>query len=215
MTTRFETKQDYAYQVIKDLIVSGALLPGQRIVVDRLASEIGTSAIPVREALVRLEGERLVTIKPHAGAIVALITPDLVRKIIESVAVLEGYATALAHPRIETALAHLDAHTTTMERAISDEDWEAFSDANRSFHFAIYAVCDNDVLVDTITQLWTLLDSYLSSAAFTLIPDRAGGSVAEHRAILALLNDPAADLVELEGVARQHKMNTARRLIAG
>jgi DNA-binding GntR family transcriptional regulator len=215
METRFETKQDYAYRVIKELIVSGALLPGQRIVVDRMAAEIGTSAIPVREALVRLETERLVNIKPHIGAVVALITPDRVRNIIESVAVLEGYATALAHPRISDVLPRLDAFTATMERASESEEWERFSDANRAFHFAIYEVCDNDVLVQTIEQLWAQLDSYLSTAPFTLMPDRAKGSTAEHRAIIALLASSEVDLVALEAIARHHKMNTAKRLIAG
>lgn len=212
MATRIETKQDYAYRVMKERISSGLLLPGQRIVVNRVANDIGTSAIPVREALVRLESERLVTIRPHIGAIVALITKSTVLETLENLAVLEGYATRLALPRAHEIQSELEAADAAMRAAIDHEDWETFSARNRTFHFTIYGVCGNAVLVDTITALWAQLDTYMSGDAFNLMPDRASGSIAEHEQIVRMLGDANADPMQVELAARTHKLNTAKRL---
>lgn len=207
-----QTKQDYAYQVIKERITTGSLLPGQRIVVNRLGQEIGTSAIPVREALLRLESEGLVTLTPHIGAVVSLITGETIERTLESMAVLEGYATRLALPRASEVMHALKELDAKMMAALEAEDWEAFSSDNRHFHFSIYEVCDNDVLVNAIQSLWSQLDSYLSAAAFYLMPDRAQGSMNEHHAIMAMLAASDTDPLKLELAAREHKINTARRL---
>lgn len=209
---RAQTKQDFAYQVLKERITAGILLPGQRIIVNRFAQEIGTSAIPVREALLRLEAEGLLTLTPHIGAVVSLITGETIENTLESLAVLEGYATRLAHPRAAEVLADLERYDAAMTKAMDAENWAAFSQGNRDFHFAIYDVCENDVLVNAIRSLWTQLDSYLSAAAFYLMPDRAMGSIQEHHEIMALLADPESDPAALEMAAREHKLNTARRL---
>lgn len=212
MVTKVETKQDYAYRVLKEQISSGALLPGQRIVVNRVANDIGTSAIPVREALFRLESERLVTIRPHIGAIVALVTKRTVIETLENLAVLEGYATRLALPRAHEIEDALHAADADMLAAIEDEDWAAVSTHNRTFHFAIYGVCGNAILVDTITALWAQLDSFMSGDAFNLMPDRARGSVSEHEQIVRALRDPASDPMHVELLARTHKLTTVKRL---
>lgn len=210
MKTR--TKQDYAYEAIKERITTGELLPGQRIVVSRLAQEIGTSAIPVREALLRLESEGLVSLTPHIGAVVSLITGERIEKTLEALAVLEGYATRLALPRSDEFIDVLVGIDRTMVEAMEREDWEAFSEANRAFHFAIYDYCDNEPLVSAIRALWGQLDSYMSAAAFFLMPDRAQGSITEHHQIMGMLRSPGTDPLLLELAARAHKIGTARRL---
>ena len=207
-----ETKQDYAYRALRELITEGKVLPGQRIVVSRIAAELGVSAIPIREALVRLESERLVTIRPHIGAIVALVTRSMVRETLEALAVVEGYATKLARPRAEKILPRLREAQRRMSAAYEAEDWEEFSASNRAFHFAIYDACENTVLVEAVRQLWAQLDSFLSSAAFNLMPDRAGSSIREHEQLIDLLSRPSSDDLELELLAREHKLNTLRRL---
>ena len=207
-----QTKQDHAYQILKRRITQGSLLPGQRIVVNRMAQEIGTSAIPVREALLRLEAEGLVEITPHVGAVVTLVTGQKIEMTLETLAVMEGYATRLASDRADEILPDLRRSQSRMRAAAERGDWETFSAANRRFHFALYEVVDNKVLTKTIEDLWTQLDSYLSASAFYLMPDRALGSVEEHDRILAELAGPETDLDVLEALARTHKFNTAKRL---
>lgn len=207
-----QTKQDHAYQELKARIAAGTLLPGQRIVVNRFAQEIGTSAIPVREALLRLEAEGLVTITPHVGAVVTHITSQQIEMTLETLAILEGYATRLAAPKSRDILGELERLHHEMEAAAKAGRWDTFSKGNRQFHFTIYSVVDNTALTKAIEDLWSQLDRFLSSAAFFLMPDRALGSVREHGEILSALRAPRPDLDAIEALARRHKMNTARRL---
>src|ERR1700744_553588 len=81
------TKQQAIYQHLKERILEGKLPPGQRLIIDDIADELGLSIIPVREAMQLLQSERLVEIRPHAGATVASVTPENVEEIFT---VLEG-----------------------------------------------------------------------------------------------------------------------------
>ncbi len=69
--TRRVTKQERVYRTIRERILSGDYRPGHRVVIDSLATELGVSALPVREAIRRLEAEGLVVFRPNAGAHVA------------------------------------------------------------------------------------------------------------------------------------------------
>ncbi len=207
-----ETKQDFAYRFLKEKIAEGVLLPGQRIIVSRIAKEIGTSVIPIREALVRLEAERLIDSKPHIGAVVALATKTMVLDTLEGLAVLEGYATQLAWDNAGKVVPSLRETNDLMSKAFHAKDWEGFTRHNRAFHLAITEASGNEALIHTINGLLRQLDSYLSGAAFNLMPDRAGSSIEEHERIIELLLAAEPDREELERTARQHKLATVERL---
>ncbi|MEX2534596.1 MAG: GntR family transcriptional regulator [Trueperaceae bacterium] len=205
-----QTKQEMAYNFLKQKIMSRQLLPGQRIVTSQIAQEIGTSGMPVREALFKLQSERLVEMTPHVGAVVSLTTPEDIVKVLEPLAVLEGYATRLALPVAPSIEKRLQAWDSKMKQALAAEQWDQFSHYNREFHFQIYGQCQNEALVESIRGLWTRLDSYLSTTSFYLIPQRARGSLSDHERIVQVLVDPESDPLELEMFARQHKLNTAK-----
>ena len=71
----FTTKSQYVYDTLRKRIVSGENKPGERLILRKVAAMTGTSLIPVREALNKLEADGLVTQIPHVGARIA--TPDL------------------------------------------------------------------------------------------------------------------------------------------
>ena len=108
------TKQERVYQAVRERILSGAYGPGYWVVIDSLAEEFAVSALPVREAIRRLEAEGLVIYRPNAGAQVALADPGLFDEEMTVLAVLEGYATALAAP-------HLGKAGLKQLRAINDQ----------------------------------------------------------------------------------------------
>src|SRR5205085_4972524 len=87
------TKQERVYRAIRERILSGAYGPGYRVVIDALAEEFEVSALPVREAIRRLEAEGLVIFRPNAGAQVAPADPELFFARMPVLAVPEGYAT--------------------------------------------------------------------------------------------------------------------------
>src|SRR6266545_4869616 len=97
------TKQESVYQAVRERILNSAYGPGYRVVIDALAEEFEISALPVREAIRRLEAEGLVIYRPNVGAQVAPADPGAFDEEMTVLAVLEGYATALAAPAMDDA----------------------------------------------------------------------------------------------------------------
>src|SRR5579864_9372494 len=138
------TKQERVYQAIRERILSGAYGPGYRVVIDALAEEFEVSGLPVREAIRRLEAEGLVIYRPNAGAQVSPADPALFAEEMTVLAVLEGYGTALAAPRLgEAQIARLTEITDEMEAAMAGLDSLSFGRLNQEFHGLIYAHCPN------------------------------------------------------------------------
>src|SRR5579885_1243438 len=77
------------YERLRDDIVSGLLRPGDQLVEARLASDLGVSKTPVREALIRLQRDGLVSIEPYRGARVLEPSNDDIREILEFRELLE------------------------------------------------------------------------------------------------------------------------------
>src|SRR6185312_5577399 len=86
-----------------DGIISGALLPGQHVVLERLARDLGISPTPVREAVARLVNEGLIVEGPNRKLHVAPLTPRYVRDTFWVRSSLEGLAAELAASRISDA----------------------------------------------------------------------------------------------------------------
>ena len=77
MAETYRTMQEIVYDAIRDAILSGHYLPGQRLVADELARELGVSRMPVREALQRLQVAGLIAITRHKGAVVSELMENL------------------------------------------------------------------------------------------------------------------------------------------
>jgi DNA-binding transcriptional regulator YhcF (GntR family) len=131
-------KQERTYTVLRDRIHSGAFAPRARLNIDGLARELGVSAIPVREALRRLEAEGWVRFQPNVGAIVAPVDATTWEQEMVAVAILEGAATAdaAAHLRLSD-LSRLRRIAAEMEAvAAAHGDPVKFSRLNRRLHAA-------------------------------------------------------------------------------
>jgi DNA-binding GntR family transcriptional regulator len=201
------TKQERVYRVVRERILSGAYGPGYRVVIDALAAEFGVSALPVREAIRRLEAEGLVIFRPNAGAHVAPADPGLFDEEMTVLAVLEGYATALASGNLTKAdLKRLTALTDEMVEAIERLDPLSFGKLNQEFHAVIYERCPNAALVDLLQDVARRLDA-IRRTVFVQIPYRGAESVAEHRRLIALISQDAP-VAQIEAAAREHKLHT-------
>jgi len=202
------SKQELAYQTIRARIIDGAYGPGYRVVIDAVARELGCSPIPVREAVRRLEAEGLIVYTRHAGARVIASDERQYLDTLATLAVLEGYATALAAPHLTAEdLAELRLLTAEMRTAVDGGDLLRFGPLNRAYHDAIYRRCPNGYLTDQIRQAWARLDS-MRHSIFVLLPERARASIADHERIADLLAS-RAPAEEIEQTVRQHKLATA------
>ncbi len=206
------TKKDLAYDFIKRRILEKRLLPGQRITASQIAEEIGTSVLPVREALLSLEAERLVSITPYVGAVVAWVSLEEVLEVISLLAVLEGYGTSQAAGRSKQLPRQLATINQKLRAAMQQEMWSWFIDLNREFHFAIFEASGNGVLLENIRVFWSQLDTMLASTSFHLVPNRAEEDLREHDELIRLLSEPQPDPLAIELVARAHRMRTAAYL---
>jgi DNA-binding GntR family transcriptional regulator len=201
------TKQERVYREVRERILSGAYGPGYRVVIDALAEEFEVSALPVREAIRRLEAEGLVIYRPNAGAQVAPAEPGVFDEEMTVLAILEGYATALAAPELSAAdIEQLTAVNDRMIVAMEQMDSLTFGRLNQEFHAHIHQRCPNAALVAMLHDVARRLDA-IRRTVFIQIPYRGAESVSEHRGLIELLSR-GASADEIEAAARQHKLHT-------
>ena len=199
-------KQERTYTVLRDRIHSGAFAPRARLNIDGIARELGVSAIPVREALRRLEAEGWVRFQPNVGAIVAPVDATAWEQQMAAVAILEGAATADAAARLTPAdLAKVRKLAAEMEQVAAEGDLARFSRLNRRLHAMIIGRCANVYLVELLEQTSQRLDR-LRDTMFTYLPERSAAAVKEHAHLIDLLE--AGDPAEVERYARWHKLQT-------
>ena len=94
------SKSERVYRELRSRIISGRYVAGYRIVLDQVARELDVSPVPVREAIRRLEAEKLVTFTRNVGAEVAAIDVADYTETMQTLAYLEGAATSLAAPHL-------------------------------------------------------------------------------------------------------------------
>lgn len=207
--TKKINKRQHAYEVIRSRILDGTYAPGQRLIIDQIAKEVGSSPIPVREAIHQLESDQLIEYKANTGAVVLSLNEEVYKETLEVLAVLEGYTTLLSVSYLtESAFEELEFKNMGMKKALEDFDLEVFSELNREFHAIIYSYCPNQMIVKNMEQIRDRLKN-VRKTGFLLYPKRAPQSVKEHDILIDMLRrkTPAT---EIENFARQHKLNTLK-----
>jgi DNA-binding GntR family transcriptional regulator len=168
-------------EAIRTAIVQGALTGGQVLRQDDLAAQFGLSRIPIREALRQLEGEGLVIVHPHRGAVVSALSSGELQELCEIRQGLETTALRLAIPLLdEETLA--PAAAILMETDGEPNVLEHWSANNWRFHSALYLPARRPRLVGMIKGLHDQIDRYLRLHV-SLLNYKAKGQ-AEHWAIL-------------------------------
>lgn len=179
------TVTDQVQARLRDLILSGSLAPGTRIDQTELARRFGTSVIPIREALARLQSSGLVRIVPHRGVFVEELSADELVDIYGVREVLEEQAARLAADHLTDAdVARLEALAHQMEMLAEAGDYAAYLQLNREFHFTIYQASHRRHLLQMIKQLWDQSERY-RRLQMHLFPERARAALFELHAILS------------------------------
>lgn len=138
---------------LRDSIVNGDLELGSALSERVLAERLNVSKTPVRESLVQLRGEGLVTIVPQKGAYVFTLSAREVVQICEFRLALEGAGLALAIERERAALARdLSNVVERMDEALKQGDRRRYLSLDTSFHNAIFAHCGNQYLADSYAR---------------------------------------------------------------
>lgn len=150
-----ETQREWVYDQVKHMLMSGALAPGQKITLARLATDLGVSMMPVREALRRLAAERALTMRPNRSVTVPRLSRAETLSIRAIRQMLEGHAAATAASLItEAEVERLAALQVELAAARARADAKRILAANEEFHFLVYNAACVPVLVDVISTLW-------------------------------------------------------------
>ncbi|GFG53018.1 GntR family transcriptional regulator [Mycolicibacterium agri] len=156
----FETKSDYAYRQVRDRILSGELQPGAVIQQRELASQIGISTTPLREALRRLKSEGLVELDAHRDARITPLRAEEARDLLELRKSLDPLAAGLAaQRRTNTDLQAIRAALAAVEPLPTPPAVGQLV-AHRNLHAAIYRASHNDLLIAALEGLWDKADRY-------------------------------------------------------
>lgn len=180
---QWKTKTEMIYHILREAIVSGELKPGERIILRKIASDLGVSAIPVREAVKLLEAECLVDLSAYSEVTVSRFSEKDYRELFEVRILLESYAARRVVERLnEEFIQELDQIIAEMRICVNKEDYKGYGILNRSFHQTINAFSDNDQLRKMIDQVNAKTDR--ARALFVYSPQRTKESLMGHENIV-------------------------------
>jgi DNA-binding GntR family transcriptional regulator len=208
---------DRVYRRLQDAIIDGRLAPGQWLRQEALAQELGTSQLPVREAIRRLAAEGLAVRIPYKGVQVAKYSPEdiidmfNIRMILESLAA--RYATLQISPQ---DIARLEKNLEEVVHYNEPDQMAKRRELNTEFHLTICRASNHRYLVRQIEAMWVWFPSTLSYEGMRrqeeLSQERLEQEHREHRAILSALKERDARLVEEE--TQKHIKNLSQELMA-
>lgn len=145
------------YEDLRELLLAGQVLPGQKLTLRSLSEALGTSQMPVREAIRQLAAEGALELLPNKGIRVPLMTKEKFRELLTIRLALEGLAVEHAAMRITEeelkAIAGLHA-SLSKEMKRRNADVSLIINLNKQLHFAIYRTCAMPSLVALIESIW-------------------------------------------------------------
>ncbi|ACA18986.1 transcriptional regulator, GntR family [Methylobacterium sp. 4-46] len=181
------TLGDRVYAELRGLLIAGELAPGERLSLRRVAAELGTSMMPVREAVSRLAADRALEVLPNRSVRVPLMDAGQFRELTRVRVVVEGFAAEeAARARTEADLAAValqDALFRAEARAASP-NFERAVRANKDLHFAVYAAARMPTLLAIIEGLWLRVGPVLNLDMRVSGQRLAEGAAERHHAAL-------------------------------
>jgi DNA-binding GntR family transcriptional regulator len=194
-------------------ITNGELSPGSRLSEQALAKEFGVSRGPLREALRRLEGRKLIERKPNIGPRVATLSESKLREIFSVREALEGLACRLAAEQMtDQELSQLQGLVEEHGRHGDLQSGSSYyqEPEGRDLHFRIVRASRNEWLFELLCgDVYRLLRVYRYQSSVR--PGRARHAYEEHRAIVAAL--AARDADAAEALMRHHIRNARDQLL--
>lgn len=188
-----ETLEMQVYQELRTAIIEHRLSRGERLIQDVLAAQFGTSRIPVRDALKRLETDGLVTTDERGSYIVSVFGSEDVEEVYGLRMLLEPYAARKAIEHLtEGDLQELESIEQEMREAASQQEIERYVYLNQEFHTMLYELSRQRRLVAMIQSLWSGLLPLTPIA----VPGQLDRSVSEHQALLQALREKQHARVE-------------------
>jgi DNA-binding GntR family transcriptional regulator len=208
MSAVFKSKKEIVYESLRADIVNGKYKPGARLVIDELATQLGVSQIPIREAVMQLEADGFVTIEPYVGA---TITPMDANFIFEVFALLEAMevvcSRAACRVMTDDEMNQVEEMILQMDQAVDRPD--VWSEQNRTMHLFICKCARTELVMKMLSKVFDHWDRLRQHYLHGIAGNRIREAQDEHRQILDALRQRDADKAEQS--IREHN----RRALAG
>ncbi len=182
-----ELFKNRAYDELRSRFSNCSYVPGTFLSERQLAAELGMSKTPVKAALERLEMEGFITVSPQSGIIVRELGDEEIADIYEIRIALEGYAVReIASCLTEQQLEQWEATLSALEKIANQpqENRLQVVELDEEFHSLPIQFLGNQQILQTMHQL-SAKNKMVVNSVFSLLPDRAGQSLYEHRQIVA------------------------------
>ncbi|WP_279103556.1 GntR family transcriptional regulator [Gordonia bronchialis] len=178
-----------AAQEIRRRIFAGEMRPGSKVDQDAIAADLGISKLPVREALIALDGEGIIQVAPRRGAFVAELSREDVRDHYWMFGLISGIAAerAVAH-LTENDIAALDDLATAMESEASGTSRDGL---NNEFHRIINRAAGSRRLLAELK----LLSNAIPDGFYDEHPEWIADAMRDHREIVDVLRSRSAGMV--------------------
>ena len=188
--------RDVVFNTLREAILKGDLKPGERLMELQLASKLGVSRTPIREAIRMLEQEGLAVTTPRKGAEVAKMTLKDMEDVLEIRDTLDELAVRIACQKItDEQLKQLEDVKELFEKNTQTNNVKNIAEADVSFHDVIYEATGNPKLVTLLNNLREQVYRY--RVEYIKDPKNYPTLIAEHEAILdSLKNRDVKNAVE-------------------
>lgn len=183
-----KTRVEPVQKQLRGEILAGRLQPGSKLLLAELAERFGISVGVMREALIRLTTEGLVTAEPQLGFRVVSVSEEDLRELIEARLLIECdvFRSAIEHGSVEWEVEVITAYHR-MHRVELDPDGnrneEAWVAAHREFHRALLSGCPNRRLVSVAMSLRDAAELYRSTGVSAMTEDQLRRRDEEHLAL--------------------------------
>jgi DNA-binding GntR family transcriptional regulator len=158
MFTRLDRKRarlaDDVYEQILSAILSGEIVPGERLIQETIASQINVSRTPVREAFLRLEREGVLEAAGRGGFQIRDINEKEIQDLYLAREAVEGFAAKLLAGALSQEQAQNIETAVRWEMGLKSIHKEEHFHANRTIHRTIVAQTGNGVLLDMFDSIW-------------------------------------------------------------
>jgi DNA-binding GntR family transcriptional regulator len=149
------TQQDAIYATLFQWLTVGRFVPGERLKIRDIATELGVSTMPVRAALLRLAAEGALSYSPNCGVAVPKLSKAEFDDVLQNRLLLEGEAAERGAMRMDASdKQSLRALLRAMAQALAKSDAKAYLDANEEFHLLIYRAAGSPLLLSLIQTVW-------------------------------------------------------------
>lgn len=188
-----DTIRKKVYHHIREKILGGELLPGERLIETRLAQEMGTSRTPVREALHSLELEKLIKAIPRVGYVVEGMSEKELGQICEIRSAIETLAVSWAIEKSHKKLSNdLAKNVARQEEALHNNNLQGYVELDAQFHDIIAKLSGSDRLIELVQTLRRHMLRYRTHVVYAF--DTALRSVAGHRRIVHAISNGDRDM---------------------